>query len=61
MELAGAASAATAWAERLKKVLVRPRSSAGVHAIAVDDPATALTLIAATVGRCRLTVSKLEL
>ena len=35
----------TAWSERLRKLLIRPRSSAGVHAIAVDDSITALKLI----------------
>ena len=42
---AAAVASAAAWSERLRKVLVRPRSSAGVHAIAVDDSKTALTLI----------------
>ena len=45
IELAAAVASAAAWSERLRKVLVRPRSSAGVHAIAVDDSKTALTLI----------------
>jgi hypothetical protein len=49
IELAAAVAAAAAWSERLRKILVRPRSSAGVHAIAVDDPATALALIAHSV------------
>ena len=32
VELAAAAAAMTAWSERLRKLLIRPRSSAGVHA-----------------------------
>ena len=45
VELAAAAAASSAWSERLRKLLIRPRSSAGVHAIAVDDSVTALKLI----------------
>ena len=56
-ELAAAAQAAAGWTDRLKKLVVRPRSSAGAHAIAVDDAATALRLVADSI---RAAISDLE-
>ena len=57
IELAAAAAAAGAWVERLRKVLIRPRSSAGIHAANVDDPSVALTIIAHSI---RAAVADLE-
>ena len=46
VEIAETAAAANAWSDRLRKLLVKPRSSVGVHAVAVEDPGTALKVIA---------------
>ena len=57
IELAAAVAAASSWSERLRKLLVRPRSSAGAHAVAVDDSVTALKIIVASV---RAAIADLE-
>ena len=58
-ELAAAArTRAAGWTDRLKKLVVRPPVERGrAHAIAVDDAATALRLIAASI---RAAISDLE-
>ena len=57
IELAAAAAAASSWSEQLRKLLVRPRSSAGAHAVAVDDSVTALKIIVASI---RAAIADLE-
>ena len=55
--LAAAAAAAAAWSERLRRTLVRPRSSAGAHAAAVEDTASALRVVAQSI---RAAIADLE-
>ena len=55
--LAAAAAAAAAWSERLRRTLVRPRSSAGTHAAAWQDTASALRVVAQSI---RAAIADLE-
>jgi histone demethylase JARID1 len=55
--LAATAAGAVAWSERLRRTLVRPRSSAGAHAAAVEDTATALRVVVQSI---RAAIADLE-
>jgi hypothetical protein len=55
--LAATAAGAVAWSERLRRTLVRPRSSAGAHAAAVEDTKTALHVVVQSI---RAAIADLE-